>query len=442
MTQTRRKKILLADSDRSFIEAILSSDLSSMYAIAIATDGPSCLAQIEQWKPDLLIVDFMLPQMHGIELLHHAKKRSLGVILTDAVCMRQNYQCALLLGADYVARKPFSPQQLQIWVDAYFTHHLQAPPFPSAPKELPLPPEQQKDSATKGISYLKFWGTRGSNPVAGEEYTHFGGNTPCLEVRSGQDLVIIDAGSGIRPLGQVLSREAPDVLPILLSHTHWDHLLGFPFFYPIHQKNKTIRILAPVGFEKTTKELFTEMMAYAYFPVCLDEIQASLQFEDLRDGQKLSFGSIQIETHYAFHPGPTLCFKIHMQGQTIGYVTDNEFLLGTTSSLQEIARTPSLFAPYRSLIQFFEGCDILIHEAQYLPAEYAARIGWGHSCLYNASFLLQQARIAHWIVVHHDPRHTDAMLLQKHELHRKVLQDIGHHCHVEFAHDGMVLPIG
>jgi ribonuclease BN (tRNA processing enzyme) len=290
-------------------------------------------------------------------------------------------------------------------------------------------------------SYLKLWGTRGSNPVAGPEYNRFGGNTPCLEVRHNEDFVIFDAGSGIRALGQEPFLHKYAQIPILISHTHWDHLLGFPFFYPIYLPDKKIHIWTPVGLEKNSHDLFAEMLNYSYFPVSLEDIQSKLVFQDLRDSQTLYFGEIQVQTHYAFHPGSTLCFKILINGKKIGYVTDNEFLQGCTLTPAQIETKPALFAPYLSQIAFLQDCDILIHEAQYFTEEYPSRIGWGHSSLTNAAFLLKKTGIKHWIVIHHDPRHTDDILLEKQEKHQKILQQIHHDCHVQFAFDGMCIPI-
>jgi ribonuclease BN (tRNA processing enzyme) len=254
-------------------------------------------------------------------------------------------------------------------IEHFFAGTLVSLPFPQKkPSTIPAPSSHPPKNPIS--SYLKLWGTRGSNPVSGAEYVRFGGNTPCLEIRNGEDLVIIDAGSGIRALGQILHDHPSKAIHVLISHTHWDHLLGFSFFYPIYQSNREIHIWSPVGFEKNTQELFADMLAHAYFPVSLDDVQASIFFHDLRDGQTLSFGSIHISTHYAFHPGPTLCFKIHVKNKIIGYVTDNEFLMDCHLDPQKSEKKEVLFTPYQNLISFLSECEILIHEAQYTDEEY------------------------------------------------------------------------
>ncbi|MBX9922974.1 MAG: response regulator [Rhabdochlamydiaceae bacterium] len=442
--QTPKKKILIADAEIEFLQALKSSKKAEKFSLEVATTGSDCLKKMESFKPDLLIVDFMLPEIHGIELLKTAKNnqslRKTGVILTSYHPMIQNYQIALKLGANYFIEKPITQTAFFELIEQFFAGTLNSIPFPPRKKPVqPYSPSQMPKSHNP--SYLKLWGTRGSNPVAGAEYVRFGGNTPCLEIRNGEDLVIIDAGSGVRALGQILPDHPGKEMHILLSHTHWDHLLGFPFFYPIYQSNREIHIWSPVGFEKSTKELFADMLAHAYFPVSLDDIQSSIFFHDLRDGQSLSFGSIQISTHYAFHPGPTLCFKISIKNKTIGYVTDNEFLMGNHLPPKQSEKKESLFTPYAGLLSFLSGCDLLIHEAQYRDEEYLDRVGWGHSSLSNASVLLKKTGIKKWVVTHHDPRHTDEYLLQKQQEHISTMEELKHECLVQFAYDGMMISV-
>ncbi len=288
-------------------------------------------------------------------------------------------------------------------------------------------------------SYLKFWGTRGSNPVSGPDYVRFGGNTSCLEIRHRDDLVIIDAGTGIRPLG--LQEKMPKQLHLILSHTHWDHLAGFPFFAPLYDKECQITIWAPISFEKPIEALFTEMLAYSYFPVRLDDIQARLVFKEMQEGVPFQIGDIKIETHYAYHPGATLCFKFTVGKTKFGYVTDNEFLMNCHEAPSRITKSHPLLKPYHSQIQFFKSCDFLIHEAQYTPEEYQTKVGWGHSSVANAAILMRQAKIAQWVLTHHDPKHTDMELLKKIHLQHDIFDELNYACHTRMAYDGMTLPL-
>jgi CheY-like chemotaxis protein len=344
--QNLKKKVLIADNCKDLLETLVLSKRALPYEIEITTKGSTCLEKIKDFHPDLVIVEFMLQEAHGIEILQAVKNnpdtKKTGFILTDYHCLLQNYNTATLQRLDYLLEKPFALDDLFDLIDLFFKGELKPKPFEQQHKS-----EKNKSSIEhkkpEEASYIKFWGTRGSYPVAGTEYNQFGGNTSTLEVRHNDDLIIIDAGTGLRTLGQMLSALHETKFTIVLGHTHWDHLLGFPFFFPLHQAGNDINVFVPVGFEKNASEVFADILDYSYFPVSFDDIRSNISFNDLRDSQTLSVGDIHLETHYAFHPGPTLCFKIRVGDKTIGYVTDNEFLQGCTLPLSEIEKKEELF---------------------------------------------------------------------------------------------------
>lgn len=439
------QKILLADGDKKLLEKIRSAPGNEHYVFEEAYTGDDVLEKISSFRPQLIYIDLLLPEMHGIELLKrirsNPKWEGLGVILTSNNAMIQNVHAALKEGVDYFLAKPFEIPFLYILFDRFFEGNLL--PETNPPVESVVQTDHPKFEPKKHDrnSYIKFWGTRGSNPVSGHEYVRFGGNTVCLEVRHGEDMIIIDCGSGIRPLGETLDTKKYKTIHIFLSHTHWDHVTGFPFFDPIYNPESQIVIWSPVGFEKSTRELFTEMLAYAYFPVRLEDIRAKISFNDLRDGHPVSIGDITIDSHYAFHPGATLCFKLHVGGKSIGYATDNEMFMGFHGNPNSIPKDHPLIQSHERTINFFHKCDLLIHEAQYTPLEYQRRVGWGHSSISNAVLLCKYAEIEDWVISHHDPKHTDNDLLDKLQLHKDILEECNLHCHVQMAFDGMKILI-
>ena len=439
------EKILLADSDKTLLEKIRTAPGNERYIFEEAESGEEVLKKIAEFQPKLIYLDLLLPKMHGIELLKKIRSdpkwEGLGVILSSTNPMIQDYHAAIKEGVDFFLAKPFEVRYLSILFDRFFEGTLLAEPF--VPEESQAFEEMHAYTPenTKSQSYIKFWGTRGSNPVSGSEYIRFGGNTACLEVRHGEDLVIIDAGTGIRPLGHTIDLSKQKTIHIFLSHTHWDHVTGFPFFAPIFHPDVKLIIWSPVGFEKSTQELFTDMLAYAYFPVRLEDIKAKISFNDLRDGYPVSIGDITIDSHYAFHPGATLCFKIHVAGKTFGYATDNEMFLGYLGNPNAIGKDHSMIKSHQSSIDFFTNCDCLIHEAQYTPLEYQNRIGWGHSSISNAVILCKFAKIKDWIITHHDPKHTDPDLFEKLQLHKDILRDCNLSCNVQMAFDKMTIPL-
>lgn len=440
-----KRKILIADASSELTQRILHAPENKNYEFTIVSHGNEVLDKIASFSPQLIVLDLLLPEMHGIELLRlirsNPKWKKLGVILASTNSMIQNFRAAIREGVDYFITKPFDISFLYILFDRFFEGTLAPETFteqfqlPAKSSHLYLPPSHHSDR------YIKFWGTRGSNPVSGPEYIRFGGNTACLEVRDGTERIIIDTGTGIRPLGQILEAEKVKTIHLFLSHTHWDHITGFPFFAPIYHPDTELVIWSPIGFDRPTKDLFTDMLAYAYFPVRLEDIKAKIKFNDLREGHPVSIGNITIDSHYAFHPGATLCFKFHFDHQTIGYATDNEIFLGYHGSPNAIEKDHPFIKAHESMIDFFTSCHLLIHEAQYTPFEYQRRVGWGHCSISNAALLCKYAAPKEWIFTHHDPSHTDEQLLAKTQLHKDILKDCNIPCEVHAAFDGMIIPL-
>lgn len=440
------KRVLLAELSKEVTHEFLRSPKAKAYLAETAASGDECLDKLERFHPDLLLVDLFLPQIHGIEVLRkiraNPKYKGMGVILLSSLPSMQNYYVAIKEGADFFIEKPIDPSTLFALIESYFQGKLHPESFTktvppaSKPQAAPYRPEPPSRAA-----YIKFWGTRGSNPVSGASFVRFGGNTSCLEIWDGENLILIDAGTGIRDLGERLKPQSHGTIHLLFSHTHWDHVMGFPFFPPLFDTHTKLTLWTPICFEKSAPEVFSDMLAYAFFPVHLEDIQARLTFRDIREGEELQIGRCTISSRYAFHPGATLCFKVRIDGKTFGYATDNEFLLGHHGDPKTLRRDSPTLTSYRSLIEFFSGCDLLIHEAQFTPEEYIDRVGWGHSSMSNAALLIQLCGIKHWIITHHDPGHTDEGLMQRLELQQEILRDCHIDCTVQMAYDGLKIPM-
>lgn len=443
---TQKKRILVADSSEKTEQLLQNTQSYDEYEFMFVLDGFACKSAIYSFKPDLILLELFLPRLHGIELLKwikdNAEFRSIGVIVMTYELMLQNYRAALEVGAEYFLEKPFNPTFVYLLFEKFFSGTLTIEPF-QGEKNLDFGIDSYyAPQLYTPTSYLKFWGTRGSISVSGQEYVRMGGNTSCLEIRDKKQVVIIDSGTGVRPLGEYLIQEKKtNDLNLLISHTHQDHVVGFPFFAPLYSDQTHLKVWSPIGFEKTTEKLFTDMLAYSFFPVRLDQMHAHVSFLDLHDGETYGFNDIQIACRYTYHPGPTLGFKIMMHGRSIGYITDNEFLVGYHGHPLDIPPNHPMLEYHRPLIDFLSDCDTIIHEAQYFPNEYEKRIGWGHSSLTNATALFKYLNCKHWIVTHHDPRHTDEYLQLKIELHRQILSELELDIRLTYAYDGMILPI-
>ncbi len=440
-----KKKILIAHPDHALHSKIKRAKGSSQYHFESAYTGFGCLEKIETFVPDLILLELMLPQVHGMEILrkikHDPRTKEMGIILSAYCALIQDYRSALINEADYFLEHPFEMPHLFELFKLFFDGELEPDPFTGKTSRAEIAKNPYQPKTHPPASYIRFWGTRGSNPVSGPEYVRFGGNTSCLEIRHGQDLVIIDAGTGIRPIGNLISENPPKEIHLVFSHTHLDHLSGFPFFGPIYNPGCHIYVWTPIGYEKTAREIFTEMLTYALFPVRLDDIQSTVTFKEIHEGVPFNVGHLEINSHYAFHPGATLCFKIGCHKVKFGYVTDNEFLMGYHGHPNQLKRKSPLLTPYDSQIRFFQDCDFMIHEAQYSPEEYQAKVGWGHSSISNAALLMKFAEVHDWVITHHDPRHTDLSLFKKIQLQNDILEEMHMKCQIRMAYDGFTIPL-
>ncbi len=246
---------------------------------------------------------------------------------------------------------------------------------------------------------IKFWGTRGSIAVPGENTTMYGGNTTCLEITlQNERKVIIDAGTGIRALGQklVLENEKVDI-HLLITHIHWDHIIGFPFFAPI--QNRTSKIMVD-GYHTCMKGLrytFDNKMGDGFFPVRFEDLKAEIKYlERLKDGV-LEIDGTLVNSVPLQHPQGGFGFRFLEGEKTLVFITDNELRKDAW-----IGKSPKEYA------NFCKDADILIHDCQYTPQEIDERRGWGHSDYEAVLELALEANVKKLILFHHDPSRKDA----------------------------------
>lgn len=437
--------ILITD-DSEPVRRCLESALKSLdHCIEYAETGEACLDKVLENPPQLIFLDLMLPKMHGIDVLKRLKgcerTRDIGVVVLTGKALYPDYCMAVQNGADYFLAKPFDSQRIRDIVHEFYSGTLKLAPFHGVTEQSDTVDYYEPPPAEK-TTYGKFWGTRGSVSVSGADFLRYGGNTVSLELRDAQEesVIIIDAGTGIRAMGDDILKSGVKDIHLFIGHSHWDHVMGFPFFTPLYQKDCRIHIYAAKGFDKGVEELFTNLFDHEFFPVRLDEVAADVSFHDVSICDETEIGDYKLSFCYANHPGTTLCFKVEAKGKKVGYCTDDEFLLGYHGDPKKIDRDHPLLLPYREIINFYSDCDVLVHEAQYTPADYRNRVGWGHSSVSNAAVLLKHTGVKEWIVTHHDPSHTDQYLLEKLDLHRRVLADMDMDIRVHMAYDGYVLP--
>lgn len=412
------------------------------YTVEEAGDGEECLAKARASKPDLVILDIMMPKLHGIEVLKalrsDADTAEMGVIVCTAKDFRTDQVEAAMLGIHDYMIKPVEPKDLVAKVQGFFAMRGAVPA--STPTQAPVKTEEPANytpSFDEGGNRFALWGTRGSTPTPGARFLRHGGNTSCMAVTYGGEKFIFDAGSGIRELGNEVLQGQAKKLNIFITHTHWDHIQGFPFFIPAYLPNFEITVWGAALFGKDLRSVFSGQLDRDYFPVQMEDMNSNLDFRHLPD-TPVQIGAGKVSWEYSQHPGATVGYKIEVGGKRIAWVPDNEFLQGYTGSPHDITRDDPRVTQYRKMIAFLSDVDIVIHEAQYTPQEYPSKIKWGHSSVSNACLLMKFAGVKRWIVTHHDPVHDDAFLEKKQALTRKILQDLEHDCAVSYGYDGMV----
>ena len=254
------------------------------------------------------------------------------------------------------------------------------------------------ETADRGTSVVtRCWGTRGSIPTPGQRTVRYGGNTTCFEVSHGGRRLIFDAGSGIRLLGTDLVEKGPNSIHIFLTHFHWDHIQGFPFFAPLYDGEDTIHVVGPKQREIDVQNLFAGQMGPIYFPVPFSVVAAETRFEHLNAGT-YEIGDAVLEVMKVKHPSFVLGYRIRVAGRTICFIPDNE-LEGTGYEVGE---------GWAQRIRDFVGdADLLIHDAMYTEEEYRARAGWGHSTYEQAVRLAEEGGAKRLLLFHHDPTRTD-----------------------------------
>lgn len=248
--------------------------------------------------------------------------------------------------------------------------------------------------------FIYFWGVRGSVATPGKETVHYGGNTSCVEMRVGGKRLIFDGGTGLRLLGTSLMSQLPVEAHLFFSHSHWDHIQGFPFFVPAFIPGNRFHVygaVAPNG--ATMKQRLSDQMLHPNFPIPLQGMRSELKFYDLHPGDVVTIDDITIETAHLNHPSEALGYRVTWQGHTAVYCTDTEHY---PDRLDE------------NVLSLARNADIFIYDATYTDEEYhhpvTSKVGWGHSTWQEGIKVAKAAGVKHLVIFHHDPAHDDEFL--------------------------------
>lgn len=429
------KTVLLIDDDEGFRSLLEDLLRAHGWNVLQAEDGERGLNVALEHKPDVVVCDLLMPRCNGFQFCRelHARRASLPntkIVVSSGSGYAVDRINALESGADEYVTKPIHADELLQLLQRLTNGGDTAAAAP-----------QQSVVPVDGLTRVRFWGVRGSIPSPGPDTVYYGGNTSCVEVRADGELIILDAGTGLRALGQELKREFQDRpmrLTMLVSHTHWDHIQGFPFFAPAYDPRNRLRILAFEGPRKGLEATLSIQMESPYFPITIHSMPSHIEFVELK-ALEFAVGPVQVKAAFMNHPGVCVGYRLETSAGSVAYFPDNELFGRMRGKAKGPQSTETEFARRQDekLQEFIRGADIVISDAQYDAAEYLDHAGWGHSCVDDVVDLAMASGVKQLFLFHHDPDHSDARIAQMLASARQQVVRARSNLQVEAAREGL-----
>ena len=433
--------VLIIDDDpdyRKFMGDLLKD---RGWQVLETENGDAGIESAKLHRPDVVLCDLLMASGNGFQVCRELRGnddlRHTKIVVVSGRHFEKDRQAAFKAGADEYVTKPIDADRLilllsRIAARAGGVENSSAPAMPLA----------------RGPTRLTFWGVRGSIATPGPATVQYGGNTSCVEVRADGQIIILDAGTGMRLLGQRLVAEF-DTRPIdatlLLTHTHWDHIQGLPFFLPVYKPQNHLRILGFEGARHGLEVVLAGQMESPFFPIGLREVPANVRIEELKE-MTFNVGPVRVEAAFANHPGICVGYRLFTSDGSIAFFPDNEQFPehppaaraagGPNPPGQAFARSEN-----RKLIDFLRGTDVLIMDTQYDSEEYKRHIGWGHGCLDDVVALAVQAEVKTLFLFHHDPNHDDGKISHMLAHARKLASARKARLHIEAACEGVTVQL-
>jgi len=278
--------------------------------------------------------------------------------------------------------------------------------------------------------YIDFWGVRGSVPSPGPQTIRYGGNTSCISITVENKILILDAGTGIRNLGSSMIEQSDLKIFIIITHTHWDHIQGFPFFTPIYQPNRPVYMFPTLHKKNLVLSSLIDQMDGAHFPLTPDQVPSNFNFITEDPLEFLAKNGFHMELVPMNHPGGAFGYKIKFDDTVICYFTDNEIDPPYPKSIE-----------LNELTEQCKNADVLIHDAQYTEDDMPFKHGWGHSLISQVTDLGKTANVKNLVYFHHDPDRTDDELDAQLQKVSKTLKENGSSVKPYFAYEGLKLTL-
>jgi phosphoribosyl 1,2-cyclic phosphodiesterase/ActR/RegA family two-component response regulator len=424
-TGSAGEPLLLIDNDEGILELLSFVFGRQGFTVLTARQGIAGIELARTHRPSIVICDIIMDDLHGFEVLRRLRAdpelAQAVVIMISAKSYKGDIERARDMGADDYVVKPFDPDELVARVE-----RLRA------------------DRLVPRLA-VTFWGTRGSIAAPGPATTLYGGNTSCVELRSGQDLLIFDAGTGIRELGVALAQEYRGralTVHLFISHTHWDHIQGFPFFIPAYSPGTTLHIYGSVGRGQSLKAVLSGQMQSDYFPVALGDLVSAIHVHEY-GGEPFRIGETTVSATYLNHPGMALGYRVTRGDKSVVYATDHEpYRTTLEAGSREAAAGRELGRVLDdAFVDFVKGADLYIGEAQYTDVEYPAKVGWGHSSLSATVEVALQGGVKALALFHHDPMHSDEVVTSMEARAKQLIAERGVSLRCFAAREGQTLEV-
>ncbi len=400
-----------------------------------ADEGTRGIELASDYHPKVIVCDLLLPKLSGLQVCRAIREKlpSAKMIITAGRHYDVDREAVLDAGVDDYFVKPLKWEKIAAAIKRGARPRRKLRPKHS--RALKFPPPSTR---------LKFWGVRGSIPVPGPSTIGYGGNTTCVEVRTDNEIIVLDAGSGIRELGLALENEfgtAPIDLTLLLTHTHWDHIQGLPFFLPAYKPKNSIRVLGYQGARAGLATVLATQMEIPFFPVSWRDLPGTIKIEELKK-MEFSIGKARVRAKFLNHPGVCVGYRLFTKEGSIAFLPDNEpfeplkLKLATRDGIRPEKARAQAAVERSKLVEFLKEADVLILDSQYTDEKYQEHIGWGHGALSRVVSLALEARVRKLFLFHHDPQHDDHEIDEMLERARLLVVESGRALEVEAAREG------